>query len=87
MAKSHLIHQPLVLNDWSGTKQCGGQTRIGELRGRIRGLEVEWTQDAIHRVTIANTILKQCVRQLTVDNCTLDMGGAPSRTRCTTVTD
>ena len=48
------------------------RTRIGELLGRIRDLEVEWTQDAIHRVTTENTTLKQRVRQLTADNRTLD---------------
>ena len=48
------------------------RTRIGELLGRIRDLEAEWTQDAIHRVTSENTTLKQRVRQLTADNHTLD---------------
>jgi chromosome segregation ATPase len=48
------------------------RTRIGELLGRIRDLEAEWTQDAIHRVTTENTTLKQRVRQLTTDNRTLD---------------
>jgi chromosome segregation ATPase len=48
------------------------RTRIGELLGRIRDLEAEWTQDAIHRVTTENTTLKQRVRQLTADNRTLD---------------
>ena len=44
------------------------RTRIGELLGRIRDLQAEWTQDAIHRVTTENTTLKQRVRQLTADN-------------------
>jgi chromosome segregation ATPase len=48
------------------------RTRVGELLGRIRDLEAEWTQDAIHRVTTENTTLKQRVRQLTADNRTLD---------------
>lgn len=48
------------------------RTRIGELLGRIRDLEAEWTQDAIHRVTTENTTLTQHVRQLTADNRTLD---------------
>lgn len=48
------------------------RTRIGELLGRIRDLEAEWTQDAIHRITTENTTLKQHVRQLTADNRTLD---------------
>lgn len=46
--------------------------RIGELLGRIRDLEAEWTQEAIQRVTTENTTLKQRVRQLTIDNRTLD---------------
>ena len=46
--------------------------RIGELLGRIRDLEAEWTQDAIQRITTENTTLKQRVRQLTTDNRTLD---------------
>jgi len=48
------------------------RTRIGELLGRIRDLEAEWTQDAIQRVTTENTTLKQRVHQLTTDNRTLD---------------
>src|SRR4029079_2707613 len=48
------------------------RTRIGQLLGRIRDLEAEWTQDAIQRVTTENTTLKQRVRQLTADNRTLD---------------
>jgi chromosome segregation ATPase len=48
------------------------RTRIGELLGRIRDLEAEWTQDAIQRVTTENTTLKQRIRQLTADNRTLD---------------
>lgn len=48
------------------------RTRIGELLGRIRDLEAEWTQDAIQRITTENTTLKQRVHQLTADNRTLD---------------
>lgn len=48
------------------------RTRIGELLGRIRDLEAEWTPDAIQRVTTENTTLKQRVRQLTADNRTLN---------------
>jgi chromosome segregation ATPase len=48
------------------------RTRIGELLGRIRDLEAEWTQDAIQHVTTENTTLKQRLRQLTTDNRTLD---------------
>jgi chromosome segregation ATPase len=48
------------------------RSRIGELLGRIRDLEAEWTQDDVQRITAENTILKQRVRQLTTDNRTLD---------------
>jgi vacuolar-type H+-ATPase subunit I/STV1 len=48
------------------------RTRIGELLGRIRDMEAEWTQDAIQRMTTENTDLKQRVRQLTADNRTID---------------
>jgi chromosome segregation ATPase len=48
------------------------RTRIGELLGRIRDLQAEWTQDAIDRVSTENTTLNQRVRQLTADNRTLD---------------
>ncbi len=48
------------------------RTRIGELLGRIRDLEAEWTQDAVQRITTENATLKQRVRQLTTDNRTLD---------------
>jgi chromosome segregation ATPase len=46
--------------------------RIGELLGRIRDLEAQWTQDAIQRVTTENTTLKQRLQQLSADNRTLD---------------
>lgn len=46
--------------------------RIGELLGRIRDLEAEWTEESIQRITTENTTLKQRVRQLTNDNRTLD---------------
>ena len=48
------------------------RTRIGELLGRIRDLEAEWTQDAVQRITAENTTLKQRVRQISADNRTLD---------------
>ncbi|MFE3527057.1 DUF6262 family protein [Streptomyces sp. NPDC059161] len=48
------------------------RTRIGELLGQIRDLELEWTQEAVQRITTENTTLKQRVRQLTTDNRTLD---------------
>jgi vacuolar-type H+-ATPase subunit I/STV1 len=48
------------------------RTRIGELLGRIRDLEAEWTHDDIQRITAENTTLKQRVRQLSADNRTLD---------------
>ncbi|MFJ4919143.1 DUF6262 family protein [Streptomyces sp. NPDC088725] len=48
------------------------RTRIGELLGRIRDLEAEWTEEAIQRITTENTTLKQRVRQLITDNRTLD---------------
>ena len=48
------------------------RSRIGELLGRIRDLEAEWTQDAVQRITSENATLKQRVRQLTTDNRTLD---------------
>ena len=48
------------------------RTRIGELLGRIRDLETEWTQDAIQRVTTENATFKQRISQLTADNRSLD---------------
>jgi chromosome segregation ATPase len=48
------------------------RNRIGELLGRIRDLEAEWTQDDIERITTENTTLKQRVRQLSTDNRGLD---------------
>lgn len=48
------------------------RTRIGELLGKIRDLEAEWTHDARQRVTTENTTLKQRVRQLSTYNRTLD---------------
>ncbi|WP_225840467.1 DUF6262 family protein [Streptomyces sp. NK08204] len=48
------------------------RTRIGELLGKIRDLQAEWTEEAIQRITTENTTLKQRVRQLTTDNRTLD---------------
>ena len=48
------------------------RSHIGQLLGRIRDLEAEWTQDAIQQITTENTTLKQRVRQLSTDNRTLD---------------
>ncbi len=48
------------------------RTRIGELLGRTRDLQAEWTQDAVERITTENTALKQRVRQLSADNRTPD---------------
>lgn len=48
------------------------RNRIGELLGRIRDIEAQWTQDAIQRVTSENTTLKQRLQQLTADNRALD---------------
>jgi hypothetical protein len=56
----------------ANTEILAQRTRIGELLGRIRDLEAEWTQDAILSVTTENTTLKQRVHQLTADNRTLD---------------
>jgi chromosome segregation ATPase len=54
------------------TEILAQRNRIGELLGRIRDLEAEWTQDAGERITTENTTLKQRVRHLTTDNRTLD---------------
>lgn len=48
------------------------RTKVGELLGRIRDLQAEWTEEAIQRITTENTTLNQRVRQLTADNRTLD---------------
>jgi chromosome segregation ATPase len=48
------------------------RVRIGELLGRIRDIDAQWTQDAIQHVTTENTTLKQRLQQLTADNRTLD---------------
>ncbi|MFI0219918.1 hypothetical protein [Streptomyces lydicus] len=48
------------------------RTRVCELRGEIRNLRAEWTEEAIQRITTENTTLKQRVRQLTAGNRTLD---------------
>ncbi|MGV7667657.1 DUF6262 family protein [Mycobacterium kansasii] len=56
----------------SNSEILNQRTRIGELLGRIRDLEAEWTQESIQRVTTENTTLKQRVRQLSVDNRNLD---------------
>ena len=64
-----------------------GGLRIGELLGRIRDLEAEWTQDAIQHVTTENTTLKQRLRQLTTDNRTLDDASRPPAPTCASKTD
>lgn len=46
--------------------------RIGELLGKIRDLEAEWTEQAVQRITTENTTLKHRVRDLSADNRTLD---------------
>jgi chromosome segregation ATPase len=61
------------------TEILAQRTRIGELLGRIRDLEGEWTQDAVQRVTTENTTLKQHVRQLSTDNRTLEERLAAAR--------
>ncbi|MET7900710.1 DUF6262 family protein [Streptomyces sp. NPDC005355] len=48
------------------------RTRIGELLGRIRDLQTNWSEESIERITTENTSLKQRVRQLTAGNRTLD---------------
>ena len=48
------------------------RARSGELLGRIRDLEAEWTRDDVQRITSENATLKQRVRQLSIDNRTLD---------------
>ncbi|MFG2883745.1 DUF6262 family protein [Streptomyces sp. NPDC048297] len=54
------------------TEILAQRTRIGELLGQVRGLEAEWTEETIQRITAENTALKQRVRQLTADNRNLD---------------
>ncbi|RYE42347.1 MAG: hypothetical protein EOP24_33055 [Hyphomicrobiales bacterium] len=66
-----------ALNAENGLKTANTEiltqrSRIGELLGRIRDLEAEWTEESIQRVTTENTTLKQRVRQLTGDNRALD---------------
>jgi chromosome segregation ATPase len=48
------------------------RNHIGELLGRIRDLQAEWTEETTQRITTENTTLKQRVRQLTTDNRALD---------------
>jgi uncharacterized protein YukE len=48
------------------------RSRIGELLGRIRDLEADWTRDGVQGITSENATLKQRVRQLATDNRTLD---------------
>jgi Family of unknown function (DUF6262) len=54
------------------TEIVAQRNRIGELLGRIRDLEAEWTRDDVERITTENTTLKERVRQLSADNRTLD---------------
>jgi hypothetical protein len=54
------------------TEILAQRNRIGELLGRLRDQEAEWTQDAVERITAENTTLKQRVRELTTDNRALD---------------
>jgi chromosome segregation ATPase len=56
----------------ANTEILNQRTRIGELLGQIRDLQVEWTEEAIQRITTENTTLKQRVRQLTADNRMLE---------------
>lgn len=48
------------------------RARIRELLCQFRDLEVEWTEEAILRITTENTTFKQRVRQLTADDRTFD---------------
>jgi chromosome segregation ATPase len=48
------------------------RARIGELLGRIRDLEAEWSSETIQKVTTENTNLKQRVRELSSTNRTLE---------------
>jgi uncharacterized protein YukE len=48
------------------------RSRIGELLGRIRDLEADWTRDGVQGITSENATLKQRVRQLATGNRTLD---------------
>ncbi len=54
------------------TEVIAQRTRIGELLGRIRDLEAEWTPDDVERITSENITLKERVRQLSADNRTFD---------------
>jgi hypothetical protein len=58
--------------EWPITCRYWPAPRIGELPGRVRELQAEWTEEAIQRITTENITLKQRVRQLTTDNRTLD---------------
>ena len=53
------------------TEIVAQRNRIGELLGRIRDLESEWTQEGVERITTENTALKERVRQFSADNRTL----------------
>jgi chromosome segregation ATPase len=54
------------------TEIVAQRNHIGELLGRIRDLEAEWTRDDLQRITTENTTLKERVRQLSTDNRTFD---------------
>lgn len=56
----------------TNTEILAQRERIGELLGRIRDLEAEWTEESIQRITTENTTLKQRVRRLTTDNRALE---------------
>jgi chromosome segregation ATPase len=66
------------------TEILAQRNRIGELLGRLRDQEAEWTQDAVERITAENTTLKQRFRELTTDNRALDerLNAARSNLRC-----
>ena len=66
-----------ALNAENGVKAAGAEIRaqrqqIGELLGKVRDMESEWTQDSIHRITTENTTFKQRLRQLTTDHRALE---------------
>jgi seryl-tRNA synthetase len=54
------------------TEILAQRNRIGELLGRIRDREAEWTPDGVERITTQNAALKERVRQLSAENRTLD---------------
>ncbi|MFF9510644.1 hypothetical protein ACF1BU_11695 [Streptomyces sp. NPDC014724] len=58
------------------------RTRFGELLGQISDLQAEWTEEAIQRISVENTALKQRVRQLTTDNRSFDERLKPPAQGC-----